>query len=94
LKRKKTTQVPAVDNKKKEVVRVIFPHGYIDYMITNPGKMRELSDEEMDNCPLRFRQTYAITKVAHISKPSSMSTELLALPMTKRRLHKTRRRPW
>jgi hypothetical protein len=43
LKRKKTTQVPAVDNKKKEVVRVIFPHGYIDYMITNPGKMRELS---------------------------------------------------
>jgi hypothetical protein len=63
LKRKKTTQVPAVHKKKEEVIRVIFSDGYIDYMIANPGKMRELSDEEMANCPMRFHQTYVITKV-------------------------------
>lgn len=63
LKRKKSTQVPAVAGKKRKVVRVILPDDYIDYIKENPGMMRELSDEEMAKCPERFRQTYAITKV-------------------------------
>jgi hypothetical protein len=45
------------------VVRVILPDNYIDYIKENPDMMRELSDEEMAQCPERFRQTYAIIKV-------------------------------
>ncbi|CAD6268602.1 unnamed protein product [Miscanthus lutarioriparius] len=66
-KKRKTTQVPTVDkksNKKKKVVRVILPDACIDYIIANdPCMMRELSDEEMAECPEEYRQSYAIAKV-------------------------------
>ncbi|KAG2572482.1 hypothetical protein PVAP13_7KG140620 [Panicum virgatum] len=52
-------------NKKRKVVRVPVPDAYIHFIKENPTLMRELSDEEMAECPEHHRQLYVIQKLVN-----------------------------
>ena len=42
-----------------------MPDAYIHFIMENPTLMRELSDEEMAECPEHHRQLYAIQKLVN-----------------------------
>ena len=65
----KTTQEPAVDEKKKKkVVRVILPDGCIDDIIESRCMMPDLSARQMARCSKEHRQSYAMIKIINAKR--------------------------